>query len=123
MKKTLSTYEAAELLAADDNANWSRAGAFALVEHLEQIEDDTGEEIEFDAVAIRCDYSQFDDLETWAKEYFGTDYLLEACEAMSIDEDIATSDDPDMIADAIREYIRDRGDLVEFDGGVIVNSF
>jgi len=60
MKTTLSASQAVDLLKADSNARWSRAGAYALVEHLEQLESDCGTEIEFDVVAIRCDYSEYD---------------------------------------------------------------
>ena len=58
MKNTLNTSEAASLLMADDNAAWSMAGAFALVEYLEQVEEDCDTEIEFDRVALRCEYSE-----------------------------------------------------------------
>jgi hypothetical protein len=30
---------------------------------------------------------------------------------------------PDDVDDKIREYINDRGTLIEFDGGIIVSSF
>ena len=43
MKLTLSTYEAAERLFNDENANWTRAGAFALVKYLEELEEDIGD--------------------------------------------------------------------------------
>lgn len=59
MKQTLTTSEAAHLLMQDENANWSYRGAHALIEHLEQLEDDCGMEIEFDRVAIRCDWSEY----------------------------------------------------------------
>ena len=104
MKDTLTTTQSADMLLADENANWSYAGAIALVEYIESIEAGTGEEIEFDRVAIRCDYSEYESLQAWAKEYHGTEYKLE------IDE-------------AIRDYISDRGQLIEFVGGVIVSSF
>ena len=59
MKTTLNTSEAASLLMADENADWTRAGAYALIEHLEQLEEDCGiTEFEFDRVALRCDYSE-----------------------------------------------------------------
>ena len=59
MKKTLSTSEAADLLLADMAGGWSREGALALIEHLVALEEDIGVEMEFDAVAIRCDYSEY----------------------------------------------------------------
>ena len=107
MKNTLNTSEAASLLMADDNAAWSMAGAFALVEYLEQVEEDCGTEIEFDRVAIRCEYSEHESLQGWAETWFESYQYAGAL-------------DP---ADAIRDLIQDRGQLIEFDGGIIVSEF
>jgi hypothetical protein len=114
MKKTLSTTEAAQFLINDENANWSRAGAYALIEYLEQLEEDTGEEIEFDAVALRCDYSEYESLQEWANDYF-VDWRSD----LIIEEE----DGDDDIDDEIRRYIQDHGTLIEFEGGIIVSSF
>lgn len=116
MKTTLSTTEAAHRLLEDNNANWSYAGAYALVEYLEELEEDIGEEIEFCPVSLRCDYSQYDSLEDWAKEQWGSDKA--ACEALDCEDQYQ-----DVIEEQIREYIRDRGTLLEFDGGIIVSRF
>jgi len=114
MKMTLSTSHAASLLIEDEYANWTYAGARALVEHLEELEDDCGESIEFDRVAIRCDFAQWASLMEWAEDYF-SDWK----EQINPEED----DGPEEIDDKIREYIRDCGHLIEFDGGIIVSSF
>jgi len=58
MKKTMSTYDIVNELLADDNARWSRAAAFKLAEIFEEYEESTGEELEFDRVAIRCDWNE-----------------------------------------------------------------
>jgi hypothetical protein len=113
MKNTLNTSEAASLLMADENAAWSMAGAFALVEHIEQYEEDCGTEIEFDRVAIRCEYSEYSDLIDWACAYYGSDQWREA---LGVDESIDAEE-------AISTYIHDRGQLIEFDGGIIVSEF
>jgi hypothetical protein len=118
MKQTLTTQQATDILYADKNANWSYPGAWALVEHLEVLEEDTGEEMEFDYVAIRCDFSEHESLQRWAEDYFGTP-LAEWADRIGVE---ATADD-DTLDSAIREYIQERGTLVEFDGGVIVSSF
>jgi len=114
MKTTLSTSEAADILFNDKNANWSYNGSIALVEHLEEYEESTGEELEFDYVAIRCDFAEWDSLQEWAVDYFSGDWREEVdatdCEDEETDE-------------KIREYIQGHGQLIEFDGGVIVSSF
>ena len=111
MKDTLNTSEAASLLMADDNAAWSMAGAFALVEYLEQYEEDCGTEIEFDRVALRCEYSEHESLQEWARYYFTEEQRFDILEG---------SEDR---AETIRDYIHDHGQLIEFDGGIIVSEF
>ena len=105
---TLSTYDIADALKGDTNANWSYNGAKALAEYLEALEEGTGEEMDLDVVAIRCDFSEFGSLREWADDY-GHEY------------DHAENDDD--IEKDIREYITDHGELIEFEGGIIVSSF
>jgi hypothetical protein len=124
MKKTLNTYDIANELLADSCAAWSRAGAFALAEHLEEYEESTGEEIELDVVAIRCDFSEYTSLQDWASEYFSNE--SEAVDSLGLDLDMdgeTVTNDEQEIEEAIRAYIQDHGSLIEFDGGVIVSSF
>ena len=58
MIQTLTTTEAAELLLRDENAAWSRGGAYALIEYLEEHEEESAP-MEFDRVAIRCDFNEY----------------------------------------------------------------
>jgi hypothetical protein len=116
MKTTLSTSEAADILFKDSTANWSSAGAHALAEYLEEYEESTGEELEFDYVAIRCDFAEWDSLQNWAHDYFSN-----AWQEMGFDESEEVDDDE--FDDKIREYIQGHGQLIEFDGGIIVSSF
>lgn len=113
MKTTLSTSQAADLLKADTNARWSRAGAYALVEHLEQLEEDTGETIEFDAVAIRCDYSEHASvLEAALEQGFEPN--------PNLGEEVQTEEDKE--ADAL-SWLQDHTQVIEFEGGVIIQNF
>ena len=113
MYQTLSTSDAVDILTADQYAAWSRAGARALVEYLEELEEETGERIEFDPVAIRCDFSEYTS-------------AVEAAEDAGWDD---TTDDADEDAaeEAALEWLRDRTVTLVFDGrdasGVIVQSF
>jgi hypothetical protein len=116
MKKTLTTYDIAHELLQDTNAAWTRAGAFALAEYLEDYEESTGEEMEMDVVAIRCDFSEYSSLVDWA-----TDYFTQWRGDLNIDENLDEGDEK--IDEAIRSYIQDNGQLIEFDGGIIVSSF
>jgi hypothetical protein len=120
MKKTLTTYEIAHELLRDDNAAWTRAGAFALAEHLEQIEEDTGEELELDVVAIRCDFTESESARDWIVDYYGKP-LGESMKLAGIDLD--GEEDEDEIDGWIGSFIQDHGQLIEFSGGIIVSSF
>tara|TARA_R110000850_G_scaffold274950_2_gene413249 strand:- start:541 stop:903 length:363 start_codon:yes stop_codon:yes gene_type:complete len=120
MKTTLSTYQIAAALIQDENANWSRSGSLALAEYLEEMEECTGEELELDVVAIRCDFSQFESLQDWITEYYG--FALETSMGHA-GVDLDGEEDYEAIDELIREHIQDHGHLVEFDGGIIVSSF
>ena len=120
MKITLSTNEVAQFLINDECANWSRAGAFALAEYLEDLELSQNCEIELDAVALRCDYSQFKSLYDWIKEYYGED-LKTAIKSAGIDLEGDEGDEE--IGELIKSHILDHGELIEFSGGIIVSSF
>lgn len=118
MKTTLTTYEAADLLVTDEYANWSIAGASALAKHFEQIEDETGEEVEFNRVEIRCNWGEYASLAEFREEYFADD--KQAREAIGAE---AGGEDGEELDTLTAEYIRKKGWLIEFDGGIIVSSF
>jgi hypothetical protein len=117
MKHTMTTHEIADELKQDENANWSWAGCLALAEYMEAYERDTGEEVEFDCVAIRCEYSEYSSLQAWAEEYFGG--------VAKYRKELDIGDDPtdEEMDQTIRDHIEYNGTLIEFDGGVIVSSF
>ena len=56
---TMSVDEMARDLLDDDNASWTRLGAYAIAEYLDELSDDIGEPIEWCRVAIRCEYSEY----------------------------------------------------------------
>jgi hypothetical protein len=113
MKTTLSTIQAANILKADTNASWSRSGALALVEYLEQLEEDIGSDIEFDVVAIRCDYTEFESA-TQAADECGFEPNPNLGEEPQSEEDKE--------ADAL-SWLQDHTQVIEFDGGIIIANF
>jgi len=52
---------------------FSYEGLKALYDYLEQYEDDTGDQIELDVIALCCDYTEYEDLEAFQEDY-GEDY-------------------------------------------------
>tara|TARA_R110001592_G_scaffold357167_1_gene659941 strand:+ start:432 stop:761 length:330 start_codon:yes stop_codon:yes gene_type:complete len=105
MKTEMTTYEGAKVLTKDEYASWTMSGAFALIEYLEQIEDECDMSIEFDPVQLRCEYSEYKSLSELAKDFWNKDcHLHWATDSV------------------IRNFICDKGvPLIEFDGGVILN--
>lgn len=114
MKTTLNTYDIANALNNDELAGFSYAGSFALAEYLEEYEESTGEELELDVVAIRCEFTEFEDVHDWADCYFCDEQLDELQE-----------EDPSKAERwvTLTKYIEERGTLIFFDGGVIVSQF
>ena len=123
MKTTLNNSDIARALKSDENANWSWNGAKALAEYLEEYEESTGEEMELDVVAIRCEFSEYESLESWAIDYFRNQADAVDKLGLTLGMDGSIDEDSDEIDDMIRSYIQDQGQLIEFDGGVIVSSF
>lgn len=81
--------------------NFSYAGLGALFDWLEQLEMDTGKEMEFDCVALCCDFSEYGCAFDAAKEYH---------------------DECDTEEEALR-YLHDNTLVIEFDDGIIIQCF
>jgi hypothetical protein len=92
--KTLSTEEMITDLICDEYANWTPQGARALAEYWEQLSDDIGEDLQWDRVAMRCEFTEFT---SWDS----------ICGSYELDE----------------EEVRERTTVIEFDGGIILQEF
>ena len=68
---TLSTCQAVNILLEDECANWSRLGAYALCEHLEELAEATEEPVQIHPVDIRCQYSEYGSVEKAVDQYTG----------------------------------------------------
>jgi len=90
--------------------NFGHDGLKALFEYLEGYEEDCGEEIELDVIALCCDYSQYDSAADAAEELI-SGWEREEGEA-----------DDDFEARALAE-LQDNTQVIEYDGGVIVQAF
>jgi len=75
--------------------NFSRKGRKVLFEHMEALEEELGEEIEFDPIAICCDFSEFETMKEVLDNY-GLDCVTE---------------------------LYDNTEVIEFDDGIIVRDF
>ena len=111
MKTTLTQSNFVDGMNAVRPDNFSYEGLNALYDYLTQMEEDCGDEyeMEFDPIAICCDFSEFDNLREAFLNYKTIDDL-----------DGVSFEDQDMQA---REYLHDNTSLIEFNGGVIIQDF
>ena len=71
MKQYISKYHFTNWFLSSDTYknNFSYEGLNSLFDYLEQFEEDMGKEMEFDPVAICCEYSEYENLEEIKKNY------------------------------------------------------
>ena len=93
----------------DHQFSWEAAARLA--DYYDDLEQDIGEEIEFDAVAIACDWDEYGDAEELVEAY---GYVL--------NDDWAEEEDSEKV-DAVIEYLRENTDVIEFSGGWLVRAF
>jgi hypothetical protein len=68
MKDTVTEYQFINEMAQSQHG-FSREGARALFEYFEAYEEDTGEQLDFDPVAIRCDFDEYENLKAVQDNY------------------------------------------------------
>ena len=76
--------------------NFTYEGKRALFDYLEEYEESTGEKIELDTIALCCEYSEYENLEEVQANY----------------TDIKSLED-----------LQDHTQVIEFDGGIIIQDF
>lgn len=102
MKTTVSRYDFERAFVdADRKENFSYEGLKALFDYLEDYEEQTGEEIELDVIALCCDYAE--------------DTVADIARNYSIDlndADPEADDYEDQCTEAVRDYLNDNTTLV-----------
>jgi hypothetical protein len=74
MKTTINFYEFSRWFEKNRPNNFSRVGLIGLFDYLEEYEDSTGDEIEFDPIALCCEYTEYDDLMEFHAYYDAEEY-------------------------------------------------
>ena len=74
MKTTVNFYEFSRWFEQNRPNNFSRDGLRALFDYLEEYEEDTGEQIEFDPIALCCEYTEYDNIAEFHSVYDAEDY-------------------------------------------------
>ena len=94
--------------------NFSYNGLIALFDYLEDLEEDTGEDINFDMVGLCCDYSEYKNIEEFINDY--QDYAKDWHKALK-----------DWPAKAAYENLilalREETEVIEFEGPELAQSF
>lgn len=96
---------------------FSREALGALFNYLEEYEQDTGEDLELDVVALCCDFTEYETAVKAVADYYGFTSELEA-EEYNSPEDFEEARE-----DEAREWLEDRTTVIDFDGGLIVKNF
>ena len=69
MKQTINEYQFKDAFQNCRPNNFSYEGLTALYDYLEQYEEDTGQEMELDVIGLCCDFTEYDSLKEFQKEY------------------------------------------------------
>ncbi len=69
MKQTINEYQFTEAFKRIRPNNFSYEGLKALFEWFEELENDTGEEMELDVIAICCEFTEYENLKQYNDEY------------------------------------------------------
>jgi len=101
MKTTIQLHDFIHCDALKDNFSYD--GRVALFKYLEQYEVDCGTEIDFDPVAIRCDFTEWDNLEQIVA-YYDEMQMIDTNEEKL-------------------EWLQDRTQAIEFETGIILQDF
>jgi len=106
---TVNTSELFHDLKVMDRDNFSYEGAKALMEHLKQLSGDLEVHIDYDPIAFCCWYTEYGSYEEAASEYFH--YKPDPEGGADENEGIA------------KEFLNDRTQVIEFNGGIIIADF
>lgn len=96
MIKNINFSDFCDAFKAFDRDNFGYEGKRALFDYLEQLEEDTGEQIELDVIALCCEYTEYSDIE----------------EIKGVYPSIKNMED-----------LQNNTQVIEFEGGIIIQDF
>lgn len=108
MKQTVSEFQFVESFRhAGRESQFSVPARRALFEHFEIIEQYQDEEIEFDPIGICCEFAEYPSAREAADDY-GFEPI---------------GDDDDAREKSALDWLREQTQVVEFDGGIVIQQF
>ena len=111
MKITLNESEFINRFMAIRPNQFSREALVALFDYLDKLEDDLGEETEFDAIAICCDWTEYKS-------------ALEAAEVYGFKAEDSEDEKADKAEEAALTFLCDETTVLELSsGGVVILNF
>ena len=120
IKQTVSlhTFRDAFMLSDSYKNNFTYGGLKALYDYLENLSDDMGEDLEFDMVALCCEYSEYKSAYDAMSEYQPDDMpTVDNSEGMDLVEI------QDATEELCLEWLQEKTQVISFDGGVIILQF
>ena len=105
MKQTITEYQFIEAFRhAGRESQFSVPARRALFDYLESFEHDSGTELELDPIGICCEFAEYPT-------------ALSAAEAYGFKDGIDSKDETPI------EWLQNRTQVVEFEGGVVIRQF
>jgi len=105
MKQTVTEFQFIEAFRhAGRESQFSVPARRALFDYLESFEHDSGTELELDPIAICCDFAEYPS-------------ALSAAEAYGFKDGIDSKEESAL------EWLENRTQVIEFDGGIVIQSF
>lgn len=104
--QTILQYQFIDMMQTARPDNFTVSGLRVLFDYLDQLSDDCGTDLEFDAIAIACDYSEMDAVEAYSR--YSPDLSLDEEEQALFDLHYNTSQVyklEDMLKPKIIEYL------------------
>ena len=87
--------------------NFSYNGLSALFEWLEELEEDTGQEMKLDVIGLCCEFSEYET-------------AVDCINDRGYDCDLSDCEEKNHFA---MEYLHENTLVIEFDGGIIIQDF
>lgn len=114
MKQNIGFSQFCDAFSDTYKGNFSYAGKRALFDYLESLEEDTGEEIELDTVALCCDYSEYSSAYAAMQEYQPEDMPITGVDGDDLVE-IAAKDEK-----AAHEWLEEKTQVIDVEGGGVI---
>jgi len=106
------------------SSNFTGAGLDALFDYLEELEEDTGEEMELDVIALCCEYSEYANVQEFVAN-FDDSYIEWETEPEDADEEEGTEAVEGVIDyEGTLDNIRNKTTVIDIDGeSFIIQDF